>query len=139
MAFDSSEVAWRDLEVFLNGQRIGKVKRLKYKTSRETEALHGAGDEAFDINPGNKTHTGELVVFKSVIDTMNLAAKAAGGDDLTDIPWVIGGTYKATAVAAKTSITLPNVRFDEFEQGLENNNKAMEVTLPFKCLLPVRA
>lgn len=139
MAFDSSEVAWRDLTVFLNGQRIGKVKKLKYKTARESEHLYGEGDNPFDINPGNKAFTGELIVFKSVIDTMNLAALAAGGDDLTDIPWVIGGAYKATATSPKTSITLPNVRFDEFEEGLENNNKSMEVTLPFKCLTPVRS
>jgi hypothetical protein len=136
MAFDSTEVAWRDITVSLNGQILGKVKRLKYKTARETEHLHGAGDEAFDINPGNKVHTGELVVFKSVLDSMNLAAKAAGFDDVTDLPWILNCAYKATATAPKTSVTLPNVRFEEFESGGENNGKAIEVTLPFKCLKP---
>lgn len=136
MAFDSTEVAWRDITVSLNGQILGKVKKLKYKTARETEALYGSGDEAFDINPGIKAHTGELVVFKSVLDTMNTAAKAAGFDDLTDLPWVLTCAYKATATSPKSSVTLPNVRFEEFESGGESNGKAIEVTLPFKALKP---
>ena len=137
MAFDSTEVAWRDMTVSLNGQILGKVKRLKHKTARETEALYGAGDEAFDINPGNKAHTGELVIYKSVMDTMNKAAVAAGFDDLTDLPWVITVAYKATSTANKTTVTFPGCRFEEFESGAENNQKAIEVTLPFKSLKPV--
>lgn len=137
MSFDSTEVAWRDMSIFLNGKRIGKVKKLKYKTSRETEELYGAGDDPFDINPGNKAFSGELEVYKSVVDEMNRAAKLAGHDDLTDVPWVVTADYKATATEPPQTDTLPNVRFGEFEKGLENNAKSMPINLPFKCLKPV--
>lgn len=135
--FDSTEVAWRDMSFFIDGARIGKISKLKYKTARETEHLFGAGDEPFDINPGNKTYTGEMEVYKSVIDTMNAAALVAGFDDLTDIAWIAVVNYKKTAVSPMQTVTLPNVQFEEFELGAQNNDKKIMTNMPFKCLKPV--
>lgn len=137
MAFDSTEVAWRDMSIFLSGVRVGKIRKLKYKTIRETEHLYGAGDDPFDINPGNKSYEGEMEVYKSVVDEMNIAARAAGFEDLTDIPWVITVHYKATATQPQQTVTLPAVRFSEFESGMENNNKFMLINMPFRSLRPV--
>lgn len=139
MAFDSTEVAWRDLEVFLNGVRITKITALRYKTSIETEQLYGAGDEPFDINTANRSYEGEMRVYKSVIDVMNTAAAAAGGRDLHDIQWIIVANYKATLTSPRKTVTLPNVRFGESEEGMEGNSKSMIVSLPFKCLQPIKA
>lgn len=139
MAIDSSEYAWRDITITLDGQVVAKATKLVVKTSRETEALTGAGDEAFDINPGNKAHTGELEVFLTTVDKMNKIALAAGYDDLTDIPWILTMTFKATSNAPKRTIVCPNVRFEEFEDGMAQNEKGKKVNMPFKCLKPVRS
>ncbi len=139
MAFDSTEWAWRDMEISLNGVRIGKVSKITSKTARETEHLYGAGDEPFGINPGNKTYTGEIETYGTVIANMNRAAVAAGFDDLTDVSWAISVSFKATATEPIQNILIPNVHFDEFEDGGANNEKAFKKTLPFKSLKPVRA
>lgn len=138
MAFDSTEWAWRDLSISLNGVRVGKVTKLTSKTARESEHLYGEGDDPFDINPGNKTYTGEFETYGTVIAKMNKAAQAAGYDDLTDVPWVIGGTFKATATDPMQVLTVPNVRFEEFEEGGANNEKAFKKSLPYKSLRPIR-
>lgn len=136
MALDSTEWAWRDMEVYLNGNRIGKVTKLTSKTARESEHLHGAGDEPFDINPGNKTYTGEFETYGTVIRKMNLAARLAGHNDLTDVPWVVTAKFKATSTDPIAVVTIPNIRFDEFEEGGANNDKSFKKSLPFKSLAP---
>lgn len=137
MALDSSEWAWRDMEVSINGAKIGKIKKLSVKTARESEHLHGAGDEPFDINPGNKVYTGELELYATVIRKMNQAAKAAGHDDITDVPFTVTAKFKATTTTPMALVTIPNVRFDEFDEGLANNEKSGVRVLPFKCLKPL--
>lgn len=137
MALDSTEWAWRDMEVSLNGVRVGKVTKVTNKTNRETEHLHGNGDEPFDVNPGNKTYTGDFETYGTVIRKMNLAAKAQGHHDLTDVAWTINIKFKATTTTPVAICTIPNVRFDEFEEGGANNEKAFKRNLPYKSLRPI--
>jgi len=138
MSFDSSECKWSDLKVYLNGQRITKVTGLMYDTERDAEHIYAEGDDAVDVQVGNRKHTGTLKVYKSAVDAMNAAAKAAGFDDLTDVPWVIVADYKQTTVSPRTTDTLPNVRFTKYSKGMEQNAKAMPIELPFLCLKPVQ-
>lgn len=135
--FDSSECAWRDLTLFLNGQRVGRFTKLTYEVTREQEHLYGAGDDPFDINPGQKACSGELEAYQSLVNTMNAAARAAGGSDLTDVPWVIVADYKATSISPRTSDTLANVRFEKFSKGGAQNDKAFKSSMTFKCMPPV--
>lgn len=137
MSFDSNEWHWKDLTVYANGVRISKIKRAIHKTARELEALHGEGDDAFDVNPGNKEQTGELDLYASQIDRMNRAAQAMGYDDLTDVPWTFVYHYKATVADPQRLITVPNARIGEFETGGANNEKAFVKTLPYTSLKPI--
>lgn len=137
MSFNSTENAWNDMTVSINGINTKKVKQLKGTTSRESEHLYGAGDDPFDVNLGNKTHGGTASLYQSVINSMNDAARAAGFDDLTDIPWVIIADYKKTATAPKRRITYPNVVFESFDNGGSNNDKSFVHDMPFKSLKPI--
>lgn len=139
MAINSTEWAWSDMQVSLNGVVMGKVTKMTVKTDRETEALYGAGDEPFAINPGNKSYSGEVETYGTVIANMNRAAIAAGYDDLTDVPWAISVTFKATRTEPMQTLLVPNVVFEEFEEGGENNDKAFKKTLTFKSLRPRRS
>ncbi len=137
--FNSTEWAWRHLRIYLNGVLMGKVTRLTVKTTRESEHLYGAGDDPFDVNPGNKAYTGELETYGTVIANMNRAAKAAGYDDLTDVPWTLVGEFKQTATEPPMNLLVPNIVFTEFEEGGSNNDKSFKKTLPFNCLKPTRS
>lgn len=137
MAFDSTEWAWRDMQMSFNGVRIGKITKCTSKTMRESEHLYGEGDDPFDINPGNKSYVGEVEVHSTVIAKMNATAIAAGGNDLTDIPWNISILFKATATDPRRILNVPGVRFEEFEEGGSNNEKSFKKILPYKSLRPI--
>lgn len=139
MAFDSTEVKWSDLEIFLNGGRIVKFTGLKYKSSQEVEEIFQAGDEPLDLQTGNRMYSGTFTAYKSVIDAMNAAAVKVGGRDLLDVAWTIVATYKPTATDPRQTDTLPNVRFTDYEKGMEQNAKGMPIAIGFKCLRPVNA
>jgi len=136
MAFDSTEVAWRDLEVFVNGVSVGKVTAIKEMNETEVEEIYGAGDEPVDIQTGNRKYGVQATFYKSVIDNMNSAAKAAGGRDLMDIPWVIVAGYKPTIQSPRQTRTYTNVRFQGYEVGMEQNAKSMPIALTARCFRP---
>lgn len=138
MAFDSTEVAWRDLEVFLEGKRIVKITSLKENPSQESEYLYGAGDEPFDINTGNRAYPLSLTVYKSVVDAMNRESVKAGFRDLMEVPWTIVANYKQTANAPRQTNTYPGVRIEGWEAGMEQNAKSMLVPLTAKSMRPIR-
>lgn len=132
--FDTKECEWSDLDIFLNGTKITKVRALKYKKTREQEHLFAAGADPISIQKGNKTYTGELRVLKGALDDMNRASKAAGGEDITDVTWTIGASYKEKGNRLVQFDTLQGVEFGEFEKGMEQNAKFSEITLPFLYL-----
>ncbi|MFN4249058.1 MAG: hypothetical protein ACK4EY_15125 [Flavipsychrobacter sp.] len=134
MAFDSTKVKWSHQEFYLNGQLVTAFTALKYKTSREVEEIYGAGDDPIDLQAGNKSHSGTVTVYEDVVNAMNKAAVAAGFDDLTDVPWTISSSYKATITQPRQTDTLENVRITEYEKGMEQNAKGMPIALPFKAL-----
>jgi hypothetical protein len=128
--FDSKECEWADLTLFLDGVKVTKVTRVKYKKSHEKEALYAAGSEPFSIQRGNKSYTGEIALLKGAVDALNKAAVAAGGDDLTDVSFTVGVVYKAKGTRVLQTDTLSGWEFTEYEKGMEQNAKKMEVTLP---------
>jgi hypothetical protein len=137
MAFDSSEVKWKDLELFIEGTPVAKFTSLKETSEQEAEEIYGAGDEPTDIQTGNRKYALNMGVYKSVLDNMNSAAVAAGGRDMMDVPWTIVVNYKATSAAPRQTISYPNVRVTNYERGMEQNAKSMPVTLTCKCLRPI--
>lgn len=136
MAFDSTEVAWRDLELFINTQSVGKFTSVREANEQEVEELYGAGDEPFDIQTGNRKYGVVVTLYKSVVDRLNAAAIAGGGRDLMDVPWTIVAGYKPTLTDPRQTRTYTNVRFQGYEVGMEQNAKSMPITLNARCLRP---
>ena len=136
MAFDSTEVAWRDLELFIDTQSVGKFTALRETNEQEVEEIFGAGDEPFDIQTGNRKYGLSVTLYKSVIDAMNKAAQLKAGRDLMDVPWIIVASYKPTMTEPRQTRTYPNVRFQGYEVGMEQNAKSMPIVLNARCLRP---
>ena len=135
MFFDSAEVAWSDLSVFLNGKLITKLTGIKYKVSVSKEAIHAAGDEPTDINSGLRDYTGELKILVGGLDQINAAAVAAGYRDCLDMKGlVIVNNYKPAINRAMLNDSLIGVEFTEFEKDFKSGDKKMEVTIPFLFL-----
>lgn len=134
MFFDTKECEWSDLDVYLNGVKITKIRALKYKKTKEKEALYAGGNDPIAIQSGNNAYTGEMRALKGAIDDMNRAAVLAGGEDLTDVAWNIVANYKAKGNRLVQADTLVGVDFTEYEKGMEQNAKFSEIALPFLYL-----
>jgi hypothetical protein len=132
--FDSKEVEWSDLSLYLNGTKVGKFTGNKYKKDRETEFLYASGDEPASIQRGNKSYTGTFSCLKSLQDAMNKAAQALGGEDLYDVDWTIVNVYRAKGTRLIQTDTQIGVVFESFERGMVQNDKKPEIALPYKYL-----
>lgn len=131
---DTKECEWSDLEVFINGVRITKVQSAKYKSAKEKEPLYAAGSDPISIQSGNRVYTGSLRLLKEAVDSLNTAARAAGGKDLLDIECVVVVNYKAKGARVVQTDTLNGVQFTEYEKGMEQNAKSMPIEMPIVYL-----
>jgi len=139
MFFDTKECEWSDLEIFFNGVKITKIRGARYKKSQEKEHLHAAGNEPISIQRGNKAYEGELRLLKGAIDDINRAVLAAGAEDLLDASFILVMSYKAKGNRVLQKDTLTGLEFTEYEKGMEQGAKFMEVTLPMKFLSLISA
>ena len=128
--FDSNQFRWADMSFSIFGSVIEKILELTYDVDEESEELYGAGDEPFEISSGNRKYSGQLSIYKTVFDTMNLAAKAAGYRDILAVRFPITCSY--TNDVAITTDILMNVKLGKFNGGGQQNDKSIKITLPFK-------
>ena len=132
--FDSKECEWSDMTVLFAGASITKIRGIKYKSSKEKEALHAAGDKPISIQAGNRNYEGSVKLTKGALDDINRASVAAGGDDILDMAFDIVIAYKAKGVRALQTDTLIGVEVKEFEKGWEQGAKNMDIELPIVFL-----
>lgn len=133
--FDSKECEWSDLTFFLDGVKVIKFTGLKYKKMRELEALYAGGDEPLSLQSGNKGYEGTLTMLKGAVDAVNKAVLATGqGEDILDGEYIIVANYRAKGSRLIQTDTLVGVKVSEFERGMMQNDKKMEIALPFKYL-----
>jgi hypothetical protein len=128
--FDSKDCEWADMTVMFAGSPLTKIRGVKYKAAKDKQLLHAAGDEPISIQHGNRTYEGQIKVLKGAVDDMNLAAIAAGGDDILDMQFDIVITYKPKGTRALQTDTLVGVEVKEFEKGWDQGAKNMDVVLP---------
>ncbi len=132
--FDSKDCEWADMTVMFAGAPLTKIRGLKYKTSKEKQLLHAAGDQPISIQSGNRTNDGEIKVLKGAIDDMNRAAQLAGGQDILDMQFDIIICYKPQGTRLLQTDTLLGVEVTAFEKGWEQGSKNMDVSLPIVFL-----
>jgi hypothetical protein len=135
MFFDSKECAWADMSILFNGKQIAKIKHVKFGKKQEKDELYAEGDQPHSIQRGNVSYTGELEVFKNVLDQVNEAVAIAGYEDILDVENVtLNVSFKASGLRKLKLYTLIGVEFTEYEIGLSQGDKSIPVKLPFKFL-----
>jgi hypothetical protein len=130
MFFDSKECEWADVKVFIAGKELTKLRSVRYKTKKEKELLHAAGDKPISIQSGNRDNEGTIKILKGALDDLNRAAVSAGGQDVLDIAFDVVVTYRPKGVRALQTDTLVGVEITEFEKAMDQGAKSMEVELP---------
>ncbi|MDR2472146.1 MAG: hypothetical protein LBD53_01100 [Tannerella sp.] len=133
----TNECAWAQFEVKILGRKIKGLRGFEFKKAIEKEHLYGAGNEPIDIQEGNKSYTGNISVLGFEVDAMNRAARAAGFEDITEVPHeaiVITAKFQKLKTDPKTFITVTGVSFSEVPHAMKQNDKNREIQLPFLAM-----
>ena len=133
MAFNSKQYAFSDIKIIILGREIEGFRGVSYKVSVEKEHLHGRGKKALSIQSGQETVEGELMLLQSELIALIAAVKAVSPTaKITDVSFDIVVTY-GDGTTATTDI-VRSAEFTEYERGMENGDKFMEIPLPFLAL-----
>ena len=128
---ETKQYAWSDIRVRALGREFVGIRGIKYKRSSDDEHLHGRGRKAIAIQTGNETCEGEIMLLQSELQALTLAL---GIVKLTDIRFDIVVTYKATDIAPVVTDIISSVKCTEYEKGMSQGDKYMEITIPFLAL-----
>lgn len=133
----SAECAWSHFEIQILGRTIKGLRGFSFKKEVEKEHLYGAGDDAIDIQTGNKKNSGSIKVLGFESDKMNKAARDAGFEDITDVPHeaiIITCSYRKRIVDPIKTYIANGVSFSESGVDLDQNAKFREITLPYLAM-----
>jgi len=130
------EYEWGDISVVVGGVPIAGFRAVSYKRTREKEAIYAKGRKAHSIQVGNETITGSITFTQSQLEALELAT---GGNLLTakvDIIVSYGAEANAGSVGSAVISTdiIVGAEFTEYEKGMSQGDKFMEIEMPFLAL-----
>lgn len=132
-AFNSKQYQFSDLRVIVLGRELQGFQGVKYTRKKDKELLYGRGNKPLSIQSGNESVEGELMLLQSELEGLTAAVKSANPlYNLTDVRLDIIVTY-GNGTTAKTDI-IQGAEFTEYEKGLEQESKFMEISLKFIAL-----
>lgn len=130
------EYEWADISVIIGGVSIVGFRAISYKREREKEAMYAKGRRAHSIQSGNESVTGSITFTQSQLEALEAAT---GGNVLTakvDIVVSYGGelsTENVISTAIATDVIV-GAEFTEYEKGMSQGDKFMEIAMPFLAL-----
>jgi hypothetical protein len=141
MDFFTKDCAWSKITLTVLGRKITGLRGFEIKKSVEKEHIYAAGSEPVDIQEGNKKYEGNLKLLKYEVDLLNDAAVLAGFEDITEVPHtLISATveYKKNLVDPVRITSILGMAFTELPEGMEQNAKMHEITLPWLAMKVTR-
>lgn len=135
MPFNTREYEWSDVNIVVAGRLVTGIRGVSYTSSQEKEALYAKGNKPHAIQRGNKSYSGNIRLLQSELEALELAA---GGDALNasfNIVVAYGNPSRGDMVSTDL---LKGCEITEIPKTLNQNDKFMEVELPFIMLDVVR-
>ena len=132
MAFDSSEYAWKDIEIVFLGRPIIRILEVKYEESLKLEEIYGRGQNPVGIQEGNFAYKGEIKLGQSEFEAMELAAKQQGLRSVLKMKFDVNIAYSLNGVVTRD--VCRSGRMEKWEKGMKQGDTAMEIQLPFKFI-----
>ena len=129
--FNTREYEWSDVTVVLAGRDITGLRGISYSSAQEKEALYAKGNQPHGIQSGNKSYSGSIRLLQSELIALQ---QAAGGDVLdisADIVVPYGNPSKGDVIHTDL---VRGMQFTESPKSLNQNDKFMEIELPFIAL-----
>jgi len=132
MAFNSAEYAWKDLYIFIDGNLITGITNIQYSEATENEYVYGRGSEPRNIQEGNESYEGTVTLLQSELEALREAVVAAGYKNVTKPFFTVNVTYMIGANFQTD--TVQQLKINESSKSLAQNDKFMEIELPFMAL-----
>ena len=125
-----------DISLIVGGIPIIGFRKVNYKKEREKELYYAKGRKPHSIQSGNEKVTGSITFTQSQFEMLEAAT---GGDILSakvDIVMSYGAELNAVSVASAAISTdiIVGAEFTEYEKGMSQGDKAMEIPMPFLAL-----
>jgi len=140
MGFSTKECAWSQTTVKVLTRTLVGIAGFDFSKDVETEYLYGAGSDPIDIQRGNKSYPGSIDILKYELDLLNDAAVAAGYEDITEVPNEainITCVFKKLATDTPRTVSSLACAFGNIKAAMQQNDKSMKVSLPFKAMKTV--
>lgn len=130
------EYEWADISVIVGGVPLVGFRAVNYKREIEKEAMYGKGRKAHSIQRGNEAVTGNITFTQSQLEALEAAT---GGNVLSakvDIVVSYGAELNAASAASAVISTdiIVGAEFTEYEKGMSQGDKFMEIPMPFLAL-----
>lgn len=133
MAFNSKQYAWSNVSVNLLGRTLVGIRGVSYSVSTDKEPVFGRGRKALAIQTGNETIEGEIILLQSELEALNAAVKSVNPlNKITDVSFDLVVSYSDGTTS--TTDIIKGVELTEYEKGLGQEDKFMEITIPFLAL-----
>jgi hypothetical protein len=120
-----------DLTLYVGGRDVTGFRGIKYTSTQEKEALYGKGNKPLSIQKGNISHSGELTLAQSELETLI----ALGGGSVLGLSLNAIVSYGNPA-NGDMMITdkIIGLQFTEEPKEWKQGDKWIDITLPFICL-----
>lgn len=130
------EYEWADISLIVGGVTISGFRKISYKKTREKEAMYAKGRKAHSIQSGNEAATGTIDFTQSQYEALELATD---GDVLSaklDIVVAYGAELNSTSSGSTAISTdyIEGAEFTEWEKGMSQGDKFMNISVPFLAL-----
>ena len=135
------EYEWADISIVFGGVVIVGFREIKYKQEREKEQMFAKGRKAQSIQAGNEKVTGSIKFTQSQFEALELATGGNMLEAKVDIIVSYGAEMNAASVAsaAISTDTIIGAEFTEYEKGMSQGDKFMEINMPFLALDLIKA
>lgn len=132
--FNSDIYAWKEVSVVMLGRALTGIQGVTYTPATEKELVYGSGSQPLAVKAGNKSVSGEIMLLQYEYEALDAAVKAALGPDkdVMDVQLDIVVAY-GDGATAKTHVIV-GASFEEAPLGMEQNDKFMQITMPFVAL-----
>jgi len=120
-----------DLTLFLGGRDVTGFRGIKYTTAQEKEILYGKGNRGMSIQKGNISHTGEISLSQSEVETLKVLGKGSVLNLSLNAVVCYGNPANGDMLITDK---ISGLQFTEEAKEFKQGDKFMDITLPFICL-----
>ena len=130
------EYEWADISLRVGGIPIVGFRAVSYKRSREKEAMYAKGRDPHSIQSGNNAVEGSITFTQSQLEALELATRGNLLDAKVNIIVSYGAELNPASVASAviSTDTIVGAEFTEYEKGMSQGDKFMEIAMPFVAL-----